>query len=1173
MTMPAQETPALDPQTRELLFEEAVLAYLAQKQSGPVDKQALERRYAPVAAELAAFFAAEEAVGAVLSPPSSRQPAGDTPGYCCSAGRDAEGTLPPFGKYADFAFINRGGMGTVYRCRDRELGRSLAMKVMHSDLAQHPDYVLDFQEEAQVASQLTHPNIPPIHERGALPDGRPYFTMKLVEGRTLTVLIGEYHASPTALRFDALLHHFVGVCNALAHAHQSRVLHRDLKPDNVMVGAFGEVQVMDWGLSKVVRRVLASGPAPRQETMKAVWTGGCEQETEQGLIRGTFAYMPPEQAEPGSRTLDERCDIFALGAMLCEMLTGAPPYTSAQAQKHLRQQELWEAARACATGPAFARLDANAGRKPAELVALAKKCLAKEPGARPSSATVVAEGVTRYLAGVQEAKVRAERRAKWLTAGLGLVATLVLAAGGGLWYKLDRDARRTEAEARQREEQWQQQATAADVTAAVAEMYAALSQDQFAAARAALERAKGRLGTTAPPELREDLSMARRNFEAALALDEIRQEREFRAIEPNLGAVFAHRRVGSAAPVLAKYARQFAALGYDPARPGTPAQLRASPIRRALLTALDDWATHEPDPKLQLRLWAVAREADPDPPWGDRFRDPAIRKDPATLARLAADASLHQLTLAQIMALVEALPYQDPNALRLLRAAEIRYPADFWVNMANVRRLVHTPAGSLEAVRLLCRETIGYARAAAAIRPDSFVALVGLGYLYAKENNPEEVEKIAHRLPQSGRVSAIKRFLLAMAATGRRKHQEAIAHLTDALRLEPDDAVIELELAKCYALVGNHDRCLRLVEQVLARHPQHGDALTVKALSRLVSGRLDEAEKLSRAVLERDPRNSQARELFAVLLLRQGRLLDLENVLKGLAAEEREQGGGALGAGLCLYVRGDLKESERVLREACGLTGSVDLELALCLALVGSGRFAEAKSALDAARRTLRGIDYTQFPVLGITLNIATWNGTVHLKNFMQWDGMNGNQPPKLEYDRIARIPLGPLLVGDYCLAKRYYVSAARCYALGLPEKSWHGRMNYVVLLPGTNRIKAARAAAQAMTGGGHESGQAKDAERERFRTLALRWLKEEVDDCLQAIGRNGSLPDVNLRIHFLKMHPELDPVRNSALIREMPADDRKRAEAIWTGVEEVYRKLNPPVDLPWAKKEPMAMR
>jgi serine/threonine protein kinase len=146
--------------------------------------------------------------------------------------------------------LGRGGMGIVYRARDTVLQRSLAVKVLLEVHADRPDLERRFLEEAQVLGQYQHPAIPPVHALGRLPDGRPYFAMKLVKGHTLTDLLAA-RANPAEdqARFLGI---FEQVCQALAHAHSKRVIHRDLKPANVMVGAFGEVQVVDWGLAKVL---------------------------------------------------------------------------------------------------------------------------------------------------------------------------------------------------------------------------------------------------------------------------------------------------------------------------------------------------------------------------------------------------------------------------------------------------------------------------------------------------------------------------------------------------------------------------------------------------------------------------------------------------------------------------------------------------------------------------------------------------------------------------------------------------------------------------------------------------------------------------------------------------------------------------------------------------------
>ena len=146
--------------------------------------------------------------------------------------------------------IARGGMGAVLRGRDPDLGRDLALKVLLGQHRERSDLVDRFVEEAQICGQLQHPGVVPVYELGTLADHRPFFTMKLVKGQTLAALLAE-RSSPTA-ELPRFLGIFEAVCQTLAYAHARGVIHRDLKPSNVMVGAFGEVQVMDWGLAKVL---------------------------------------------------------------------------------------------------------------------------------------------------------------------------------------------------------------------------------------------------------------------------------------------------------------------------------------------------------------------------------------------------------------------------------------------------------------------------------------------------------------------------------------------------------------------------------------------------------------------------------------------------------------------------------------------------------------------------------------------------------------------------------------------------------------------------------------------------------------------------------------------------------------------------------------------------------
>jgi serine/threonine protein kinase len=310
-----------------------------------------------------------------------------------------------FGGYMVLHTLGQGGRGIVYRVRDPELNRPLAVKVLRSDLRDEPGAVLRFLEEAQVMGQLQHPGIVPVHGIGRLPDGRPYFAMKLVEGRTLAELLTKRPASAHDLpRFLVI---FQQVCQAVAYAHSRGVIHRDLKPANVMVGAFGEVQVMDWGLAKVLTTDTAGQEPTRAETgpqasdlVCTVRTEATGLSTTDGTVVGTFAYMATEQAKGLVEELDRRVDVFGLGAILCEVLTGLPPYAGMPAL------DLHRMAAAGDLVEAFARLDTCGAD--VELVALARDCLATERERRPRDAGAVAERLATYLADVQERLRRAE---------------------------------------------------------------------------------------------------------------------------------------------------------------------------------------------------------------------------------------------------------------------------------------------------------------------------------------------------------------------------------------------------------------------------------------------------------------------------------------------------------------------------------------------------------------------------------------------------------------------------------------------------------------------------------------------------------------------------------------------------------------------------------------------
>jgi serine/threonine protein kinase/Flp pilus assembly protein TadD len=327
--------------------------------------------------------------------------------------------------------LGGGGMGDVYRAADPALGRDLAVKVIKADFQRYPTAERRFLREARVTGSLQHPGIVPIHNLGRLADGRLHYTMRLVRGRTLADILKEQAGQLEHL--PELLAIFEKVCQAVAYAHSKRVIHRDLKPANVMVGRFGEVQVMDWGLAKLLPAEDQWAQAETAEVgLTRIHTEGPDRPVEQtrlGREMGTPAYMPPEQALGEWDMVDERADVFALGAILCEILTGQPLY-SGEVEEALRKAKRGDCSEA------LARLD-GCGADVA-LLSLCRECLAWEREGRPRDAEVVAQRVAAYQAEVQQrlrlaeverakaqVKAREERkRRRWM-----LTAVLLLLGG------------------------------------------------------------------------------------------------------------------------------------------------------------------------------------------------------------------------------------------------------------------------------------------------------------------------------------------------------------------------------------------------------------------------------------------------------------------------------------------------------------------------------------------------------------------------------------------------------------------------------------------------------------------------------------------------------------------------------------------------------------------------
>ncbi len=339
------------------------------------------------------------------------------------------------GRYEEVREHGRGGVGRVLLVHDEHLGRDIALKELlpepidsESDTLKSPSspsipLIARFLQEARITSQLDHPGIVPVYELGRRQDGTLYYTMKLVRGKTLNRAIKD--AGSLEKRLE-LLPHFVDLCQAIAYAHSRGVIHRDIKPSNVMVGEFGETVVLDWGLAKV-RDQEDIHENSMEKTVHALQLGedGEAAKTAYGQVLGTPVYMAPEQAQGEIDKVNERTDVYALGAALYILLTGEPPFKGKSAQAVIQKVIHEEPEPIRSLEP----------KVPAELAAICAKAMAKDPAIRYLTAKELADEIQRYqsdgLVGAYEYKFSEhlwrfvnKRKAILVTASLALIILL-----------------------------------------------------------------------------------------------------------------------------------------------------------------------------------------------------------------------------------------------------------------------------------------------------------------------------------------------------------------------------------------------------------------------------------------------------------------------------------------------------------------------------------------------------------------------------------------------------------------------------------------------------------------------------------------------------------------------------------------------------------------------------
>jgi serine/threonine-protein kinase len=867
------------------------------------------------------------------------------------------------GRYQLVGEIGRGGMGAVLKARDPDLGRDVALKVLLETHHNRPELARRFLEEAQIAGQLQHPGVTPVYELGVLADQRPYFAMKLVKGHTLAALLqARQNPAEDLPRFLTI---FGQVCQTLAYAHARAVIHRDLKPANVMVGAFGEVQVMDWGLAKVLpeggvadeeRARRGQQPAEAASAIRTPRSGGsgtppgAGSDTQAGSVLGTPAYMAPEQARGEVDLVDERADVFGLGAILCEVLTGQPPFTGkgAEAQRKAQTANLQDA---------YARLqDCGAD---AELTSLARRCLAAEPWERPNHAGELAKAVTAYQEAVAErlrqaelggaearAKAAEEGKRRKLMLALAAVVLLAVSGGAGAWAlvvqaQAEQEKQKAQAacDKAERDSQAARDKAERDSQAAFEEIKrvrrveAALGQarrqrdaGQWAEAMAQARRAEALL--EGGPEDAEIVAEVRRLL--GQLNEEDKDRRLLAALDAaRLAQTEAHgqrSRFGleRAVPL---YREALRAYGM-PAGVGTPdavaARLRQRPaVREALVASLDEWVMLAEEPSLKVPephlewLRAVVAAADPVG-WGMEVRRAAAIRDAvkrrAALEQLVTKADMQRLPARALTLLAARLwaVQAGSSAVKLLRRAQAQHPGDFWVNHDLGLALSRLqPAEGNEVVR--------YLTAAVALRPDSSGAHLNLGNALDDKGDRDGAIAAFRKAITLDPKDANAHTNLGNALYRKGDLGGAIAEYRWAIALDPKDAAAHSNLGIALQAQGDLGGAIAACRRAIALDPKLAQARGALGRALLQKGQFAEARQETQHTLDLLPARDPLRNSFKQQLQRCERWLARDQKLPAILqgkAQPANAGERLALAWLCLQFKKRYTAAARFYAEA-----------------------------------------------------------------------------------------------------------------------------------------------------------------------------------------------------------------------------------------------------------------
>jgi serine/threonine protein kinase/Tfp pilus assembly protein PilF len=1129
-----------------------------------------------------------------------------------SAGGAGFGSDPPartpdelvVGVLGDFRIvreIGRGGMGIVYEAEQMSLARRVALKVLPYAATMDPKQLQRFKNESRAAASLRHEHIVHVYGVGC-ERGVHYYAMEFIEGLTLAQIIaamrepgergsvsapcetsatgfdgGEGQGARTQPRspetapiadlstqlsgpknrdfYRAAAHLIADAADALEHAHSLGIVHRDVKPGNLMVDAAGKVYVADFGLARF-------GP-----------DAGL---TMSGDLLGTLRYMAPEQALARHGLVDHRADIYGLGATLYELLTGRPAVDADERAEILRKIAFEDPV-------APRRLDRSV---PAELETITLKSLAKNPIERYATASELADDLKRLLddkpirakrPSVRQRLARMARRHPEASGALLLAAGLLL---GAAWV-------------------WDRQRTLAEGSARVVAVEAKKLQNagRYPEALAVARRAADLLPRFGDVALRRDVETRVAELNLLIQLEEARLEASAAA-----GMEFDHAREDRA------FALAFAEHGLDLSKlapEDVAGRIRASAIRAHLVAALDEWAFC----KERVRagsgesLRVIAGQADDDP-WRQRLRDPQVRRDRVALERLADEEGVLAQPPANLVLLAGALSRAQTlaPAVSLLRKAQQRHPADFWINF-ELAFLLYGERGS-EA------EAVGYLRAALALRPESTGVYNNLGTALYRQGKWEEAAA-AYRTAidlYPGNAQAYNNLGIAFDKQG--KLTEAVAAYQKAIDINPDFAephdnlgnslraqgrLAEAEAA--YRRAINHkpglanahynlgillrdrvqlEEAIQQFRTALKVNPQYLDALHELGTALQQQGRLDEAMEQYRKALALDHKCVDTRVNLGCALLENRqteegirefrRAIEIDpkfakahyNLGNALMSGKPDEAivayrnaveldpGLAIAhgnLGIVLATQGRLDEAIQEFRRAIDADPKLmTVHGALAKALLDQGQFTEARQQTQKFLDLLDKADRLRPTALRL---LQRCDHLLALDAKLA-QVLTGEAQPA---DAGERLELAWLCLNSN---KQLNVAALRFF-----EQAFADQPALAEDPQRPHRYNAACVAALAGCGRGKDADNLSSEELAHLRKRALAWLRADLAAYGQLLNSNPNQgrPVVQQRMQHWQTDPDLTGVRGPEALGALPESERQEWQSLWEDVAALLRR------------------